>query len=54
MRSIETAEVPQLIEILFGAYRRKILALLLLRPDENFYLRAIARLTDVSVGSLHR
>ena len=43
-----------LVEILFGAYRRKILALLLLRPDESFYVREIARLTDVPAGSLHR
>lgn len=41
-------------EILFGAYRRQVLALLLLRPDERFHVRGIARLTGVSVGSLHR
>jgi predicted nucleotidyltransferase len=45
---------PQLVEILFGAYRRQILALLLLRPDENFYVREIARITGVPAGSLHR
>ena len=54
MRSNEPREIPQLVEILFGAYRRKILALLLLRPDESFHVREIARLTGVSVGSLHR
>jgi len=43
-----------LLELLFGAYRRKVLALLLLRPDESFYVREIARLTGVPVGSLHR
>ncbi len=41
-------------EILFGGYRRQVLALLLLRPDERFHVRGIARLTGVSVGSLHR
>ncbi len=41
-------------EILFGGYRRQVLALLLLRPDERFHVRRIARLTGVSVGSLHR
>lgn len=41
-------------EILFGAYRRRVLALLLLRPDERFHVRGIARLVDVPVGSLHR
>ncbi|MGB8337565.1 MAG: nucleotidyltransferase domain-containing protein [Burkholderiales bacterium] len=46
---------PQpLVEILFGAYRRQILALLLLRPDESFYVREIGRLTGVPAGSLHR
>jgi predicted nucleotidyltransferase len=43
-----------LVEILFGAYRRQILALLLLRPDESFYVREIGRLTGVPAGSLHR
>lgn len=43
-----------LLELLFGVYRRKVLALLLLRPDESFYVREIARLTGVPVGSLHR
>ncbi len=45
---------PQLVEILFGAYRRQILGLLLLRPDESFYVREIARATGVPAGSLHR
>jgi len=43
-----------LVEVLFGAYRRQILALLLLRPDESFYVREIGRLTGVPAGSLHR
>lgn len=42
------------IEILFGNYRRKILSLLLLRPDEQFHVREISRLTGVPAGSLHR
>lgn len=54
MRTAAAAPPPQLIEILFGAYRRQILGLLLLRPDETFYVREIARLTGVSAGSLHR
>jgi predicted nucleotidyltransferase len=44
----------QLVELLFGAYRRQVLSLLLLRPDENFYVREIGRLTGVPAGSLHR
>lgn len=42
------------VEILFGHYRRKILALLLMRPDERFHVREIARLTNIPAGSLHR
>lgn len=41
-------------EILFGAYRREVLGLLLLRPDESFHVREIGRLTGVPVGSLNR
>lgn len=44
----------QPVELLFGAYRRRILALLLLRPDESFYVRQISRLARVPAGSLHR
>jgi predicted nucleotidyltransferase len=42
------------VDVLFGAYRRQILSLLLLRPDESFYVREIGRLTGVPAGSLHR
>ena len=41
-------------KLLFGAYRRKVLALLLSRPDESFYVREISRMTGVPVGSAHR
>jgi len=53
MRS-RSVPAPRLVDVLFGAYRREILALLLLRPDESFYVREIARLTGVPAGSLHR
>jgi predicted nucleotidyltransferase len=46
--------VSRLVELLFSGYRRQILALLLLRPQERFYVREIARLTGVVPGSLHR
>lgn len=42
------------MELLFGAYRRQVLGLLLMRPDEGLYVRQIARLTGVPAGSLHR
>jgi len=54
LRSKKSRQVPQLVEVLFGAYRRQILALLLLRPEESFYVREIGRLTSVPAGSLHR
>ncbi len=54
MRAKAIPQAPQLVEVLFGAYRRQILALLLLRPDESFYVREIGRLTGVPAGSLHR
>jgi len=54
MRTRRPNPRPQLVEILFGAYRRRILGLLLLRPDESFYVREIARVTGVPAGSLHR
>ena len=42
------------VALLFSTYRRHVLALLLLRPDESFHVREIARLTGVPAGSLHR
>jgi predicted nucleotidyltransferase len=44
----------RLVELLFGAYRRRILSLLLLHPEQSFYVREIGRLTGVPAGSLHR
>jgi len=54
MRASRSSSQPQLVEVLFGAYRRRIMALLLLRQDETFHVREIARLTAVPAGSLHR
>lgn len=42
------------IELLFTAYRRQVLGLLLLRPDDCLHVREISRLTGVPAGSLHR
>ena len=44
----------QAIELMFGAFRRKLLGLLLLRPDERYHVRELARMTEISAGSLHR
>ncbi len=43
-----------LANLLFGAYRYRVLSLLLLRPGDSFHVRMIARLTGVPAGSLHR
>lgn len=44
----------QTIELMFGSYRRQLLAQLLLRPDEKFHVRELARMTGISAGSSHR
>jgi DNA-binding transcriptional ArsR family regulator len=43
-----------LANLLFGAYRHRVLSLLLLRPGDSFHVRMISRLTGVPAGSLHR
>ena len=43
-----------LANLLFGAYRHRVLSLLYLRPGDRLHVRMIARLTGVPAGSLHR
>lgn len=43
-----------LASLLFGIYRRRVLGLLLLHPEETFHVREIARQTDTSAGTLHK
>lgn len=40
--------------ILFGKSRRAVLSLLYTHPDESFYLRQIARVAGVGMGSIQR
>lgn len=42
------------VRLLFGDYHLRLLSLLLLRPDEDFHLREIERLTGVPVGPARR
>ncbi len=42
------------IKLMFNKQRRATLNLLMLHPDERFYVREISRLTGVAAGSLHR
>ena len=44
----------KLAEILFSDYRRKVLGLLLLHPDNAYHVREIARLTNTVAGTLHK
>lgn len=44
----------QLAELLFKDYRRRVLGLLLLHPDESYHVREIARLTGTVAGTLHK
>ena len=46
--------IKQPIEFMFSPYRRQLLARLLLRPDEQFHVRELERMTGISAGSLHR
>ncbi len=54
MRAKKSKSRPQLVDVLIGAYRRRILGLLLLNPEKSFYVREMERLTGVPAGSLHR
>ncbi len=44
----------QAIELMFNSYKRKLLSMLLLRPDERYHVRELSRMTGVPAGSLHR
>jgi predicted nucleotidyltransferase len=43
-----------LIDLLFTGYRRQVLGLLLLKPDQAWHVREIARLTHTQPGTLHK
>lgn len=43
-----------LASLLFGDYRQKVLARLLLHPEQRYHVREIARLTGTSAGTLHK
>jgi predicted nucleotidyltransferase len=56
MRTETDGQAPRqdLANLLFGAYRHRVLSLLFLRPGDRFHVRMISRLTGVPAGSLHR
>lgn len=43
-----------LLDLLFGTYRQRALAQLLLHPDTSYHVRELARLTDTTPGTLHK
>jgi len=43
-----------LSNLLFGEYRKRILGLLLLHPEQGYHVRELARLTNTSAGTLHK
>lgn len=43
-----------LADLLFKEYRRRVLGLLLLHPDQAYHVREIARLTGTVAGTLHK
>src|SRR5437763_2637056 len=50
-----TSASPDLVSrLLFGSTRREVLALLLGRPDERFYLREIVRAVGGALGAVQR
>lgn len=51
---MKTDQPIDLGTLFFGAYRRQVLALLLLHADKSFHLREIARLTNTQPGTLRR
>ncbi len=46
--------MADLASLLFKDYRRRVLGLLLLHPDETYHVREIARLTGTVAGTLHK
>lgn len=43
-----------LMDILFGAYRQRVLSLLLLNPEHGYHVRELARITGTTAGTLHK
>lgn len=43
-----------LLDLLFGTYRQRVLAQLLLHPDSSYHVRELARLTGTTPGTLHK
>ena len=51
---VVTSRSSALAEVLFGTTRQRVLAWLLSRPDESFYLRELVRATGSGLGPVQR
>jgi len=47
-------QVSVLLDLLFGSYRQRVLAQLLLHPETSYHVRELARLTGTTAGTLHK
>jgi predicted nucleotidyltransferase len=54
MKTLSPVDSINLGSLLFGSYRREVLAQLLLHPEQSLHLRELARLTGKSPGTLAR
>lgn len=43
-----------LMDVLFGTYRQQALTALLLKPEQDFHVRELARQTGIPAGTLHK
>ena len=46
--------MPVLLDFLFCSYRQRVLAQLLLHPENSYHVRELARLTETTPGTLHK
>ena len=54
MTTHRSAKATEPSALLFGDSRRRLLGLLLLRPEQSFHVREIARSTGLDAGNAHR
>ncbi len=54
MATNEAETATNLVDLLFGSYRKRVLGLLLLVPDRRYHVRELARLTGTTAGTLHK
>jgi predicted nucleotidyltransferase len=53
-RNAQRSAPTDAARLLFSAYHLRMLAVLLMRPDERFHVRELERQTGINAGTLHR